>query len=89
MNSDLVLSLLHEMLKVGAVVAGPLVLAGLVVGLLVSILQVVTQIQEMSLTFVPKIVVMAFILMVLGGWMLAQLVQFATQLFVNIPQYIQ
>lgn len=89
MNSDLVLSLLHEMLKVGAVVAGPLVLAGLVVGLLVSILQVVTQIQEMSLTFVPKIVVMAFILMLLGGWMLAQLVQFATQLFVNIPQYIQ
>lgn len=89
MNSDLVLSLLHEMLKVGAMVAGPLVLAGLVVGLLVSILQVVTQIQEMSLTFVPKIVVMAFILTLLGGWMLAQLVQFAIQLFVNIPQYIQ
>lgn len=89
MDADLVLSLMHKMLGVGAMVAGPLVLAGLVVGLIVSVLQVVTQIQEMSLTFVPKVVVMAVILMLLGGWMLAQLVQFAIQLFTNIPQYIQ
>lgn len=58
------------------------------VGLLVSILQVVTQIQESSLTFVPKLIVAAVILLLLGGWMLNTLGQFATRIISGIPAYM-
>ena len=88
MNPDLALSLMREMLTTAAYVAGPVIVVGMVVGLLVSVFQVVTQIQEMSLTFVPKIVAIFFLLLLLGGWMLGLLMRFATELITNIPGYI-
>lgn len=88
MNPDLALSLMREMLTTAAYVAGPIIVVGMVVGLLVSVFQVVTQIQEMSLTFVPKIIAIFFLLLLLGGWMLGLLMRFATELITNIPGYI-
>lgn len=77
MTQDFVLQTLREALLTAAMVAAPLLLAVLIVGLLISILQVATQIQEMTLTFVPKLIVSVVVLLVFGGWMLNLLKQFA------------
>jgi flagellar biosynthetic protein FliQ len=66
-------------------VGGPLLLVGLTIGLLVSIFQAVTQIQEQSLSFIPKIIGVAVLLVVLGPWMLHQLVSYTQNLFESIP----
>ena len=62
-------------------IALPILGAGLVVGLVVSLLQAVTQIQEQTLTFVPKIIVMMLVAMVLLGWIAVRLIEFATEMF--------
>lgn len=81
MDSDLALRLLSDMLLAAATLSAPLLLATLVVGLLVSIVQVVTQIQEMTLTFVPKLIVVIVICMALGSWMLSVAVEFSQRMF--------
>lgn len=87
MTSDFAMALTTEMLWTAILIAGPVLGLSMLVGLLISILQVVTQVQEMSLTFVPKIFVTAVTLIVLGPWMLGVLVNFARDLIGNIPQY--
>jgi flagellar biosynthesis protein FliQ len=77
MNQDLALHLTNEMLLTAAKISAPFLMVCLAVGLLVSIIQVATQIQEMTLTFVPKIVAAVIVIMVLGGWMLTVLVEYA------------
>jgi flagellar biosynthesis protein FliQ len=70
-----------------AVCAAPLLL-GLLTGLVVSIFQAVTQIQEQSLSFIPKIIGIAGVIVVLGPWMLSQLVTYTQQLYMAIPQMV-
>ncbi|MEO4049376.1 flagellar biosynthetic protein FliQ [Pseudomonas sp. CAU 1711] len=77
MTQDFVLYALKDALLTAAMVAAPLLLAILIVGLLISIIQVATQVQEMTLTFVPKLMVTVVMLLVFGGWMIATLRQFA------------
>ena len=67
------------------VVAGPILVATLLVGLAISIFQVTTQIQEMTLSYVPKILTSAFLLIAIGPWMMGRLTQFATALYLQIP----
>jgi flagellar biosynthetic protein FliQ len=74
------------MLWSAALVAGPVMLATLVVGLIVSVFQVATQIQEITLSYVPKIVVAGLMLIFLGPWMIAQMVGFATDMYLLIPE---
>lgn len=81
MDSDLALRLLSDMLIAAAKMAAPLLLATLAVGLLISIVQVVTQVQEMTLTFVPKLIVVIVICVSLGGWMLSVAVEFSRRAF--------
>jgi flagellar biosynthetic protein FliQ len=66
----------------------PLLLAGLVVGLIVSVFQAVTQIQEQTLAFIPKIIAIAAVLVILGPWMLNQLLGYTTELWGGIPQIV-
>lgn len=73
------------MLLTSALVAAPILGVALLVGLLISIIQVVTQIQEMTLTFVPKIVAIVVVLFVLGPWMLTHLTDYASGLYKSIP----
>jgi len=87
-SSDLALSLSSEMIWTAIIIAAPLIGATLLIGLLVSILQVVTQVQESSLTFVPKLIVASVVMLLLGGWMLTTLGQFATRIISNIPSYM-
>jgi flagellar biosynthetic protein FliQ len=88
MGSDLALQLLSSVLWNALLIAAPLLAVTLVVGLLVSVVQVVTQVQETSLTFIPKIIAAVVVLVVCGPWMLKRLVAFAVNLISNIPNYL-
>jgi flagellar biosynthetic protein FliQ len=87
-SSDFALALSTEMLWTAIFIAAPVLGLSMLVGLL-SIFQVVTQIQEMSLTFVPKILTVAITLIVFGPWMLGKLLQFASTVIGNIPMYFE
>jgi flagellar biosynthesis protein FliQ len=88
MNQDVVVNLATTALTVAFKVAMPMLGAGLCVGLLVSIFQAVTQIQEQTLAFIPKILAIAAILLLLGPWMLNQLLGYTTDLWSGIPNLI-
>lgn len=75
-------------LWVTMLIAAPLLLSGLVVGLIISVLQAATQINEMTLSFIPKILVMGVVILVAGGWMLHLLVDFTVTLIQGIPGFI-
>lgn len=77
-----------QALYLSLLLTGPGVIAALIVGLVVSILQATTQIQEQTLTFVPKLVAIAAVLTLSGSWMLSQLVAFASSLFDSFATYI-
>ena len=85
MTIDLAVMLTSKTLWVALLVAAPVLLAALLVGLLVSVFQVVTQIQEMSLSFVPKLLAVVAVMVIAGTWMLRQIVAFATWMFNAIP----
>lgn len=87
MSSDFALALSNEMLWTAIWLAAPVLGLSMLVGLLVSIFQVVTQIQEMSLTFVPKILTVALTLIACGPWMMALLLEFSKTMIGNIPLY--
>jgi flagellar biosynthetic protein FliQ len=86
-RSDLAVQLFSQLIWNAVVVTAPLLLTTLVVGLVVSVLQVVTQVQEMSLTFIPKLVTTVAVLLVLGPWMLRRLVGYSAALINAIPQH--
>ena len=88
MSEDLALQLMGNTLGVGLLIAAPVLGLSMLVGLLVSVVQVVTQIQEMSLTFVPKLVVVVAVMVGFGPWMLGKLLAFASGLIASIPQYV-
>lgn len=88
MSNDLALYLSKQLLWHALLIAAPTVLVALVTGLLISILQVVTQIQDSTLSFVPKLLAVVLTLMLCGEWMLHQLVNFTHSLVLNIPGMI-
>lgn len=88
MSYELVVYLGRESLWVILLVAGPILGLGLITGLLVSIFQATTQIQEQTLAFIPKIVVVLLAIVIFGPWILQVLVDFVEVLFENIPYYI-
>lgn len=85
MEGDRALGLMNELLWNTMLVAGPVLAAALIVGLLISVLQVATQLQEMTLSYVPKMLVAAIVLIVLGPWMIYRITQFAIQMILLIP----
>ena len=88
MGQDTVINLATQAMTLAVKIAGPILLAGLVIGLLVSIFQAVTSIQEQSLSFIPKIIGVAAIVVLLGPWMLDQLVSYTQTLFLSIPSML-
>lgn len=83
-----VLDLVRSGLVLGAKVSAPLLIASLVVGVAISLLQTITQIQEMTLTFVPKLVVSAVIILLAGNWMMHEMVTWVTNLWGGIPDMV-
>jgi flagellar biosynthetic protein FliQ len=89
MSEELVLRLGQETLKTTAMLAGPMLLAALVVGLLVSVFQAVTQINEATLTFIPKMIVVGLVLVLAAPWMMDVMNQFTIQLFDNLGEMVR
>lgn len=88
MTEQQVLQLASEAMLTAAKIAAPIVLSAMAIGLLVSIFQSVTQIQESTLTFVPKVLVVGTVLVVAGHWMLGVFVGYTEQLFNSIPSLL-
>ncbi len=85
MTPESVLSIGREALQVLLIVSAPLLLAALAVGVIVSIFQAATQINEMTLSFIPKLLAIFGVLVVAGPWMLGYLVDYMHRIFANIP----
>ena len=88
MTPESVILIGQEAIRITALVAAPVLGSALVVGLLVGMFQAATQIQETTLSFIPKLAIMAFALMTMGGWMINLLVDFTRRLIHNIPALI-
>jgi len=88
MTPDTVMTIGQHALELTMLLAAPLLLVTLVVGLLIGIFQAATQINEMTLSFIPKLVAMATALLVAGPWMLNQLIGYTRQLITSIPSLI-
>ena len=89
MSVDFIVGIMAETIKLTLMISAPVLIVGLVVGLVISLFQAVTQIQEMTLVFVPKIVACMVVLVAALPWMINLLVSFTHNLFVNIPAYIK
>ena len=88
MSDSQVIDIITDAMLVGSQLAGPLLLTALVIGVGVSLIQTVTQIQEMTLSFVPKVIGLAIVFIVAGNWMLRQVVNFSEQLWASIPSLV-
>ena len=88
MSGDLVIQLGQEALMTVLIVATPMLGLELIVGLMVSVFQATTSIQEQTLAFIPKIIAVFVAILIFGPWMLRIIVEYVTNIFVNLPQYI-
>ena len=88
MTRDTVISLTVDAMALAVKVGLPLLLVGLIVGLVVSVFQAVTQIQEQTLSFIPKIIGTAVVIVVAGPWMLGQLITYTEELYSSIPRLV-
>jgi flagellar biosynthetic protein FliQ len=89
MSVDFIVGIMAETIRIALMISAPVLLVGLVVGVAISLLQAATQVQEMTLVFVPKIVASLVVLVAALPWMINLLVSFTHHLFSNIPNYIK
>lgn len=89
MQTEQILDITRQAMRVAVLLSAPLLLFGLVVGVLMNILQAVTQISETTLAVVPKMAAMLLALIIFSPWMLDLLIDFTTQLFESIPSMIR
>ena len=88
MTQGLVMEIFREALVVTFMLAAPILIGSLAIGLIIAILQAATQVSEQTLTFVPKLIIIGVMLLVLGPWMITQLSEFAFRLFGTISQVV-
>ncbi len=89
MNESSIINIAQEALKVILYVSAPILVISMVVGLVISIFQATTQIQEQTLTFVPKILSVVAAIALFGSWMLRVLIEYTQNIFININQFIK
>lgn len=88
MTEEFIIGFGREAIETTLLVAAPMLGMGLLVGLVVSIFQAVTQIQEMTLTFIPKILAVMFALVLFFPWMMRIIIKFTTDILTSIPNYV-
>ncbi len=88
MSGDVVIQLGQEALMIVMLVSAPMLGLGLLVGLMVSVFQATTSIQEQTLAFIPKILAVFVAILIFGPWMLRIMVEYVTNIMVNLPLYI-
>ena len=89
MSSDLIIQIGQNALWIVLLVSAPMLGLGLAVGLLVSVFQATTSIQEATLAFIPKIIAVFVAILIFGPWMLRIMVEYVTNVFVNLPAYLR
>ena len=88
MTQDTVITLAHQTLWMAVLLAAPMLLSALAVGLIIGMFQAATQINEMTLSFIPKLGILVLAIFIFGPWMLHNIVDFTLRLYTNIPQLI-
>lgn len=89
MNENMVMGIMKDAIQTGLLVSAPILIVSIVVGLVISIFQATTQVQEQTLTFVPKLIAIAVIGLFMGSWMLHLLVGFTQRIFTLITQIVK
>jgi flagellar biosynthesis protein FliQ len=89
MTDATVIDIMHRALLLAIMVSAPVLVTGLLVGIVVSVFQAATQIHEMSLTFIPKMVAVAVAVVLCGPWMLMQIIAFTSGLLQSIPTLVK
>lgn len=89
MNEDLIIKLGQDAMKVTAMISGPILIATLIIGLIVSIFQALTQINEATLTFIPKMIIVALVIVLAGPWMMDIMTNYTVNLFENIATMVR
>jgi flagellar biosynthetic protein FliQ len=89
MTESYVLSLAQNAVTVMLILAGPVLLVSLIVGSLISLVQAATQINEVTMTFVPKLFGIGLVLALLGSWMLQRLLVFTSNIFTSLPNFVK
>ncbi|ADK14103.1 MULTISPECIES: flagellar biosynthesis protein FliQ [Clostridium] len=89
MSENMVIGIIKDAVQTGLIVGAPILIVSVVVGLIISIFQATTQIQEQTLTFVPKLIAVAVIGLITGSWMLQQVVAFTERIFTYIAHITQ
>ena len=88
MSPDLVIGLARQSIEVALAISLPMLGIGLAVGIIISVLQAATQVQEMTLTFIPKIISIFLALLFAFPWIMDKMVTFTRELFLNLPTYL-
>ncbi len=89
MGEELILKLGQETLKTTALIASPMLIGALVIGLIISVFQAITQINEATLTFIPKMAIVAIVFIIAAPWMMDVISNFTTGLFESISLYVR
>ena len=89
MSGDLVIQLAQEALMIVLLVSAPMLGLGLIVGLLVAVFQATTSIQAQTLAFIPKIIAVFVAILIFGPWMLRIMVEYVSNVFINLPMYLR
>lgn len=89
MTDTVVLELLRQTFWISLKIGGPILAVALVIGVVIGLVQAITQIQEMTLTFVPKAIAIAAVVLFFGSWMMESLIIFTTDLFDRIPELVK
>jgi len=89
MDEAYLITLSQNAITLMLVVAGPILLVSLIIGTIISLIQAATQVNEVTMTFIPKIVGIALILLLLGSWMMQQLLVFTTGIFNSLPNVVK
>ena len=89
MSEDLVMQIAAETLKTMMLIAGPMLIAAMTIGIIVSVLQAITQINEATLTFIPKMIAIILVLVVMAPWMMEVLQGYAGEIFGNFSEWVR
>lgn len=89
MTEEMVMTISGETLKTMMLIGGPMLIAAMVIGVMVSVLQAITQINEATLTFIPKMIAIILVLVVMAPWMLEVMQNYASQIFGNFAEWVR
>ena len=89
MSEDIVMQIATETLKTMMLIAGPMLIAAMVIGIIVSVLQAITQINEATLTFIPKMIAIVVVLVVMAPWMMEIMQNYSTEIFGNFAAWVR